>query len=321
MVNTVIADVIVPEIFNPYLIQRTKELSAIRSSGIAVPIPDIVVPVSGKTLNLPFWNDLTGDDEVLSDIADLTPAKITTSDDIAVIHVRGKLWSANELAGVFAGDDPMRAIADLIAGWWSRQEQKIVLSELKGVFAAASMSDNVLDISGGGGNASVITGSALIDAISLLGDAGTSLTGIITHSAVMYDLAKKNLLDQKISVPGVQNAPELETYLGRKIIADDSAPVENSVYTTYLFGQGAIGYAEGSMPRPTATDYEIKSGNELMANRRRFIFHPRGVKWQGTPAGVSPTNTELGTGTNWLRVYENKSIRIVALKHRIGPLE
>jgi hypothetical protein len=60
----------------------------------------------------------------------------------------------------------------------------------------------------------------MIDAISLLGDAGSSLSGIITHSAVLYDLAKKNLLDPKISAPGADAAPEFQSYLGRRIIEE-----------------------------------------------------------------------------------------------------
>jgi hypothetical protein len=297
-----LTDVIIPEVFNPYLIQRTAELSAIRNSGIAGLVSGITVPSGGKTLNLPFWNDLAGDDEVLDDNGNLTADKITAADDIAAIHTRGKLWKMHELTQALTGEDVMRAIADLIAAWWARQEQKLVLASLQGVFDAASMSDNVLDISAEAGNAALITAESLTDAISLLGDAGGKLTGIITHSAVMYDLAKKKLLDPKITVGSVETAPEMNTYMGRRIIADDGAPLDSGVYTTYLFGEGSIGYAEGTMPVPTATEYDLESGDFKMASRRKFIFHPRGVQWGGTPAKATPSNAELGTGTNWTRV-------------------
>ena len=36
---TRIADIIVPEVFNPYVIQRTAELSSLVQSGIVVPNP------------------------------------------------------------------------------------------------------------------------------------------------------------------------------------------------------------------------------------------------------------------------------------------
>jgi hypothetical protein len=322
MAVTQLADVIVPEVFNQYVIQRTAELSAIRSSGIAAPVPGLVVPNGGYTVNMPYWNDLTGDDEVLSDSAELTPGKIVAAKDVAVILARGKAWSVNDLAAAFSGaqPDPMRVIGDLVAGYWARKEQATLLSILKGVFAAASMSDHLLDISAETGNEAIISADTLIDALSLLGDAGGALTGIITHSAVMYDLAKKNILDTKITARNSLDAPELNTYLGRRLICDDSAPAASGVYTTYLFGQGAIGYAEGSLPVPTETERKTLAGNEYLVNRREFILHPRGVKWSATSiTGVTPTNTELGTGANWARVYEGKNVRIVALKHKIGP--
>jgi hypothetical protein len=322
MATTQVSDVIVPAVFNPYVLQRTAALSAIRTSGIAVPVSGVEVPRGGKTINVPFWNDLDGggDVEVLSDSAALTPAKITAGTDVAAVLARGKAWSANDLAEAFSGDDPMGAIAEMVAAYWARQEQKILLADLAGVFAATSMSGNLLDISAETGNGAIISGSSLIDAISLLGDSGNRLTGMLCHSAVMYDLAKKNLLDPKISAPGVQEAPEFQTYLGRRIIIDDGAPVTNGVYTTYFFGAGAVAYAEGNVPVPTETERKALEGNDILVNRRHFIMHPRGVKWQGSPAGATPDNIELSTGTNWLRVYENKNVRIVAFKHKIGAL-
>jgi hypothetical protein len=320
MAVTQITDVIVPEVFNPYVIAKTAELSAVRASGIAAPVPEIAVPPGGKTINIPFWNDLSGggDAEVLSDTAELTPAKITSGKDVAAVLMRGKAWAANDLAAAFSGGDPMKAIADLVSAYWARQEQKILLASLAGAFSAASMSGNVLDISGAAGAAASVSGEALIDAISLLGDNGAALTGIICHSAVMYDLAKKKLLDPKISVGGVEGAPEFQSYLGRRIIPDDGCPAAAGVYTTYLFGNGAAAYAEGLPPVPTETERKALAGNDILVNRKHFILHPRGIAWKGTPAGATPSDTELAVGTNWQRVYENKNIRIVAFKHKIG---
>ena len=67
--KTVISDVIVPEVFNPYVIERTAELSAFYQSGIIARTPELdrLASSGGKLINMPFWEDLTGDDEVLSD--------------------------------------------------------------------------------------------------------------------------------------------------------------------------------------------------------------------------------------------------------------
>jgi hypothetical protein len=76
--KTIISDVIVPEVFNPYVIQRTAELSAFYQSGIIARTPELdrLASSGGKLLNMPFWEDLTGDDEVLSDSTALTVGKI-----------------------------------------------------------------------------------------------------------------------------------------------------------------------------------------------------------------------------------------------------
>ena len=56
----------------------------------------------------------------------------------------------------------------------------------------------------------------------------------------------------------------------------------------------------------------------LLINRRRYILHPRGVKFtSATCTGDSPTDVELATSNNWILVYEAKNVRIVAVDHNI----
>jgi hypothetical protein len=109
------------------------------------------------------------------------------------------------------------------------------------------------------------------------------------------------------------------TYLGKRVIVDDGHPVNAGVYTTYLFGSGAIGLGNGAAPVPTETDRDSLAGVDVLINRQHFILHPRGVKWtEDTVTGVSPSNAELETAANWTRVYENKNIRVVQFKHKIA---
>jgi len=100
MAKTKIADVIVPEEFAAYAIQRTKELSKLIQSGIARSDGRLnaFIKSGGKLINMPFWNPLTGEDEVLSDTDALTPGKITANQDVAALLIRGRAWSSNELA-------------------------------------------------------------------------------------------------------------------------------------------------------------------------------------------------------------------------------
>jgi len=184
-VTTKIADVIVPEVFNPYVIQRTMELSALVQSGIVQNLPefDVLASAAARTVNMPFWQDLTGDDELLDDQNPLTPGKIEAAQDEAVILRRGRAWGANDLAANLAGDDPMRAIAELVAAYWARRMQAILVAKLAGVFSAATMAVNVHDITAAAPASDCISGNTFVDAAQQLGDAKEQLTGVLMHSA------------------------------------------------------------------------------------------------------------------------------------------
>lgn len=326
-----ISDVIVPEVFNPYVVQRTMELSAIFESGIAQRSQefDRLASSAARTVQMPFWGDLTGEDEVLSDSGALTPGKIQASKDEAVILRRGRAWGANDLAANLAGDDPMRAIADLVAAYWARRYQSALISTLTGVFASTSMSALVHDISAQTGDAAVMSAKTTVDAAQKLGDAKTQLTTIVMHSATEAALAKQDLIQYVKPSTGSIDVP---TFLGKRVIVDDSTPVTdeldstgtptgNKIFTTYLFGPGAVAYGEGNPVGfvATETDRDTLAGEDYLINRRTFILHPRGVRFTSAQvAGVSPTNAELAAAANWQRVYEPKAIRIVKFVHKLA---
>jgi hypothetical protein len=153
MAGTQISDVIVPDVFNPYFIERTTELTRFYMGGIVSndSVLNSLAQGGGKLINMPFWNDLTGDDEVLSDSGSLTPAKIDASQDVAALHMRGKAWQVNDLAKALSGSDPMMAIGNLVAEYWARRYQALGLASLKGAFAdnvANDASDMTVDASG-----------------------------------------------------------------------------------------------------------------------------------------------------------------------------
>lgn len=321
--TTKISDVIVPEIFTPYVIEKTAEKSKLLTSGMAVASEKLnqLITGGGITLQMPFWKDLQGDDEVLSDKRALTPGKIGSGKDIAALLLRGKAWGANDLAGALAGDDPMNAIAERVSDYWARREQKILLSVLKGVFAADSMKNHILDRSTKGISADVV-----LDGKQLLGDSADQLEALFMHSAVYTQLQKQNLI-QYVSSTGPSGSPiQIPTYLGYNIIVNDGAPVTgsgtNAVYTTYLFARGVVARGAGVPVAqvPTETDRDSLAGEDILINRIATVIHIYGVKWKGQPANEedsTPANSDLEIGTNWERVYEDKNIGIVAIKHKL----
>lgn len=324
---TIISDIIVPDVFNPYIVERTAEVSNLVKSGIIVPDPaiDKLAQAGGKLINMPFYTDLDGDDEVLDDENGLTPGAIGTGQDVAALFMRGRAWGVNDLAKALSGDDPMRAIGDLVAEYWARRQQALLVSILTGVFAAdaagngeATANDHILDVTGETGNEG-IKAEHVISAAAKMGDAMQRLTAMMIHSAVYAQLQKLNLIDFE---PTNEQNIGFGTYLNKTIIVDDSCPVDSGNYTTYLFGRGAIGYGEGAAPVPTETDRDSLRGEEYLINRKHFVLHPRGVAFQNAGiAGESPSNTEVEAAAEWSQVYESKNVRLVKLVTKLEDTE
>ena len=319
--KTIISDVIVPAVFNPYVIERTAELSAFYQSGIIARTPalDALASSGGKLVNMPFWEDLTGNDEVLSDKTALTVGKIKAGQDVAALLARGRAWSVNDLAKALSGDDPMAAIGDLVAAYWARRFQAILIETLNGIFgnAATLMNTNQHDISGAptAEDDDVISAKTAVDAIYKLGDSADKLTGFAMHSATVAKLAKDDLIEY---IKPSEGAVEVPYFLGKRVVVDDGLPNADGVYTTYIFGAGAFGWGEGGAPVPTETARDALSGDDILVNRRHFILHPRGVAFQNKQvSGATPSNTELADYLNWKRVYEAKNVRIVQFKHKL----
>lgn len=314
MTVTKIADVIVPELFTPYVIRKTTELSRLVQSGIisANPQLDKLITGGGRTITMPKWNDLSGEDEVLSESKALTADKITAGAEVATVLYRGKAWGANELAGCLAGDDPMDAIATLVAEFWNRKEQKVLISILEGVFASADMAELV---SGDGTQA--INAEAILDAKQKLGDAADKLTALAMHSAVFTQLQKLNLIQY---IPNSRGEIVMPTYLGYRLVVDDSLPVNEGKYTSYLFASGVVSRGNGNPESLTQTEMDRDSlgSTDYLINRRAYVLHPQGMKWIGNPAGETATNAELATGTNWERVADIKQMGMVKLVHKLA---
>jgi len=92
MAKTAVADIIIPTEFEKYAIERTAELSTFGECGIVESAPefDALADGGGREVKMPFWKDLTGARQLLSDAAPLTVNKITSDQDIARIHNDGQ---------------------------------------------------------------------------------------------------------------------------------------------------------------------------------------------------------------------------------------
>lgn len=312
-----------------YGLQETTNNSNLIDSGIMVRDAqfDALANGTGTTVKMPYWNDLTGSSEVLptDGTTGLTLNGMTSAYDQAAINHRGVGFAVQdlvkELAKVQANDpnaDPMGIIASRIGKFWSYDYQTILLSILKGAFADSSMSELVLDISGEStAGTRTVNADTLIDAEGKLGDKGGLLTAIMMHSNTERKLRKDDLIDYVVPSQG---GKPLAMYGDKRVIVNDSLPFTTAgVYSSYLFGAGAIAYGEATPDYPALeTERKAGVGVDELYSRRKFILHPRGVAFDGNPTGVGPTNAEYEVSGNWTRKYEPKNIRIVQFKHKLA---
>lgn len=346
MAAVTLSDVIVPEIFTPYMMQKTMELSELIQSGAMVSDAALnqLLAGAGLTFNVPSYKDLANDAEnVSSDTgAASTPKGIGTAQEIAVRLSRNQHWASADLVSDLIGNDPQDAIASRVADYWKRRLQAATIATMQGVFAdntaaptgddTHSTGDLTHDISGGGYVAGVtdFSAEAIIDTAVTMGDGMAALTMVGMHSIVYAKAQKNNLIDFIPDANGVVNIP---TFLGRRVIVDDGLPnpagagaaqTAAGIYHTWLFGQGALRLGTGAPKVPTEVERDPAANNgaglENLHSRVQFAIHPAGHAFIGslTSAPGGPTN---GTGANnlahadsWTRVFpERKQIKIARL--------
>ena len=332
MAVTRLSDVIVPQVFDAYMRKRTAENWRPVQSGILRKDANMVrfLQGGGKIENVPFWNDLADDEaNVGTDdpSEESVPAKLTSGKDIAVRHNRNHAWSSARLAGIHAGDDPMKAIADFVDDWWQRQYNSYLVQTLSGVFADNAANDagdmrSVIGTDAGGSptSAELISAEAILDTAQTMGDSADTLQVLMMHSVPFRRLQKLNLID---FIPDSRGEVKIPTYLGYEVIVSDTCPAvagsNRTLYSTYLVGRGAVAWAEVPPPMPVEIERKPAKGrgqgvDELYV-RRQFVLHPYGIKWTSAEmTDDSPSNAELAKAANWDRVYaERKQVRLSEL--------
>jgi hypothetical protein len=331
---TLRSDIIIPEVFTPYVIEQTTQRDAFLASGVVQPMAELnAAEGGGDFVNVPFYKaNLSGDFEVLTDSSSLTPGKITADKQVGVILHRGRAFESRDLAALAAGSDPMAAIGAKIADYIANQRQKDLLSCLAGVFGTVHTTSSSaaffpLTIDGESGDTpTALSPRHVAEAKALLGDQGEKLTAICMHSKVYYDLVERRAVDYVLatdsnggsatasggSIAQAFGSPSVPTFMGLRVIVSDDVNTNgtgsSTEYATYFFTEGAIGSGE-QLGLQTETDRDILAKSDAMSIDLHYCYHPIGAKWAVTDA--NPTRAQLQTVGNWSKVYETKNLGIV----------
>jgi len=333
MAATVRSDVIIPEVFTPYVIEQTTQRDAFLASGVVRPMAELNATEGGDFVNVPFWKaNLSGDFEVLTDSTSLTVNNITADKQIGVILHRGKAYESRDLAALAAGSDPMAAIGAKLGEYIANQRQKDLIQCLSGVFGSLNTNTNssaFFDLcidSEATDTPSALSPRHVAEARARLGDQGEKLTAVAMHSKVYYDLVERRAIDYVStdeargtsttqsggSIAAAYGGISVPTYMNLRVIVSDDVETAGSgattEYGTYFFTEGAV--ASGEQAGTTIeTDRDILAKSDAMSVDLHYCYHPVGAKWNVTT--VNPTRTQLATVGNWAKVYELKNIGMV----------
>ena len=330
---TLRSDIIIPEIFTPYLVEETTKRDAFLASGVVQPMAELNASEDGGDfITVPFYAaNLSSTFERLTDSTSLTPGKITADKQRAAVVHRGNAFESRDLAAMAAGSDPMAAIGQKLASYIAHERQKDLLSCCAGIFGAVGDTSGAafagLAVDGASGDTPTELGPRqIVKAKSLLGDQGEKLSTIVVHPSVYYSLMERRAIDfiydnngqPDTSADSGSTAPafgsvQVPTFMGLRVIISSDVQTAGSgsstEYCSYLFTPGAFGSGE-QMALRTETDRDIMAKSDALSFDLHYVYHPMGTRFAEV---ANPTAAQLSTVGNWTKVYETNNLGIARI--------
>lgn len=338
-----LANIIDVEVFNDLPAVDSPETTAFFQSGVIArdAVLDGLANSPGKTAEMHFWKDLDPDVEQNysnDNPADrATPLLIAQDEMFARKAFLNQGWTESDLAAELAsGGNAMRRIRARIDTYWQRRWQRRLLSSAVGVLnnnLANDDGDMIHDISldnaGAPTEDNLLSRRSVVAATFTLGDRFEGIRTIAVHSVIAQRMIDNDEIEYIADSQGQLTIP---TYLGRRVVIDDSMPVlaagtSGFRYVSVLFGTAMFGYGEGTPETPTEVERDAAGGNgggiETLWSRKTWLIQPLGHSFTSntltgpaapkTPAGISATDADLRLAVNWNRVYDRKLLPLAFL--------
>ena len=294
---------------------------------------------------IPYFGLLGGTAQNYDGVSSVTPGKTTTFEQGVFTYGRMNGWTEADFSyDVTGGVDFMANVRNQINNYWNEVDQDVILAILKGIFLMGStgtgtikasnaefVDKHTLDITDAvnGGNMDATTLNTAIQ--KACGDNKSKFSLVFCHSAVATNLENLKLLAylKYTDAQGIERDLEMGTWNGRLVIIDDSMPVEAveatekeaaySKYTTYILGEGAIGFEDvgAKVPYEMVRDAKLHGGEDTLISRKRHAVSVAGISYtKASQATNSPTNAELSNGKNWSLVDDGTK----TIEHKAVPI-
>ncbi|MCX4317503.1 MAG: major capsid protein [Lachnospiraceae bacterium] len=296
---------------------------------------------------LPYFGLIGGDALNYDGETNLTAERTDTFEQGVFVYGRMKGWTEADFSyDVTGGVDFMANVRNQINRYWNEVDQGTLLAILEGIFAMAAtgtgsiktanaefVEKHTYDISGEATKEDQCMGATSLNVAiqKACGDNKQKFSLMICHSTVATNLENLKLLAylKYTDAEGMERDLGMGTWNGRLVIIDDSMPVEVvsgdgsesfTKYTTYVLGEGAIGFeAVGAkVPYEMVRDAKTRGGEDTLISRKRNAVSVAGISYlKAVQATNSPTDAELKNGKNWSLVSNGDSKTI---SHKAIPI-
>ena len=300
---------------------------------------------------LPYFGLLSGTPQNYDGEENLEPGRTSTFEQGVFTYGRMYGWTEADFSfDVTGGVDFMANVRSQVNTYWEGVDQNTILAILKGIFGMSStgtgdikksnaefVTKHTYDISQSATDTATaaemcMSATTLNSAIQqACGDNKSKFSLVYCHSAVATNLENMQLLTylKYTDADGIQRDLRMATWNGRIVVIDDSMPVEVkkigetagtvSLYTTYILGEGAIGFEDvgTKVPYEMTRDAKLHGGEDTLVSRKRHAVSVAGISYlKAKQATKSPTDEELADGLNWSLVNDDKN----TIAHKTIPI-
>ena len=301
---------------------------------------------------IPYFGLLSGTAQNYDGVENVQSEKTDTYEQGVFTYGRMKAWTEADFSyDITGGVDFMANVRSQVNSYWNAVDQDTILAILEGIFRMASTGTGAIQTA----NAAFVnahtydisqkdkdvatTEEMLMGPTTLnsaiqkaCGDRKQKFSLVFCHSTVATNLENMKLIAylKYTDAQGIERDLEMGTWNGRLVVVDDSLPVEVtkvgetggevSIYTTYILGEGAIGFEDvgAKVPYEMTRDAKTRGGEDTLVSRKRHAVSVGGISYlKASQATNSPTDAELKMGANWSLVNNSDG---KAIPHKAVPI-
>lgn len=283
----------------------------------------------GNVATIPIYKPLDANESGMEALnndgeTDNTPVEISGSKQTCMLIQRMKAFKAKDFTKELTGADPMTFIRNKIAGYYQQVWEKELMNIAQAALGVTALKDHILDL----GTKSIEAGTVYDAEQAALGDMAGGLGLMVMHSMIYKEYLKMDMVDfDKYTVDGViKKEITLPTIAGKHLLVTDrftsTGSSTDTVYNTYLFGEGAfLSCDKKNYEKQYTTNYdpEKSAGTDMFYTKQGKVLHPNGLSLAvDNIAKESPTYMELGKSANYSLKFNSKNVKMGLIKSKVG---